>query len=1453
MRPQALILLATTAMALAASPEAAPRLAYGIQRLGNAQSATVCEPGAAGTAHGVALEYTLGNWARFNWPSFEPVAGLAQVAFLVRAGAAEPTALFCRVQTEDGLEWQSGPLAVTPEWQQVTVAAAGFTCFRGAPPEAAGSLDLSRATQFQVVPATKPQPGTGRLLIDEIRFLPGGPAWTAEGNELRRPRDRVTLDYERLQDLLGRWQAETDRLSAETERTGRWAADLEELTAAWQDGTRHQAVLHRLAERRWAWQEPVPVCGASAGPAPLTVEQYRAQLRSLDAPPVPLLDLSQPLRLSAVRLCDAPAQEAPAIVPVDGKPVLRHRLQFSAEPTRQTVFTSVTLPAAANLEEGRVLARMRCSSARLNDGMPPLLRLYTDAGGAESWADLRPVPMPGSDWQEVSFDVSNPARQSRPNPAVTLSLAVRFENQPGIAADFTVEMTDLRLAPPEPAAALRRRLLRTAEERLTAARNALATERDRVAALADRLRDLPDLRRLYLASFEQRPPAQPPGEPPRAVADPFAGLTVPPRPVSPQRFLASTRLEQGQPTVRVRATGLPPGTELCAALIAPDSRLLAAERTQADALALRPPAGVARWAPAFPALYRLRLAAVADGRIVACDERSTGLRTGSVIPGGPTALLRHVRQRRQPDWAFLLNGECWFPRMAVYLWPDPEHSEQDGVRLLADLWLDGTRSYGFGVGGATWERYDRHGLTMLSGLAPGYRALESWDDVALWSEEYARACRVVRSAADRPLQIVAQVGNEVELSVWGADLAAAFPDALYHPLEVAAGLLRREWDPAVPVMYVRAGTFREVPPLPHEQICGVNQYTGRYSGRSDEIERDLAELARYALWADRPLMITEWMGPQYSWATGGIGGVSPRGAAWYLERYWRAMTGTPGIVGSSEFTLNWVIAPFEDLTNQTREEAWKNRPPHDPFGGGYTADHVPRVGPGQADRQGPCFRSMQAFQSPLYTMANSPAGITLWGDGAERLAQALTAAGIAARTAPAGAAPAPAQADSHLLLLDAPRANAALPPGPGEPVVRTALNPGNPDLLITTLEAPDPAARERGLRRLLDAAVGLGELRASEGAMTRAIALTDTTWARAYSHYLLEFAGRGYFFSGDDVRTELRAAEFFDDRDQRRPAWLDLSTVVLDSARPLSAADVALAERLGREGANLIISVTSYTASPLLRGLIAADVAEAGTLADHVVPAEAACAPLPVRDLGGVDIERIRRFRPDLAGSQALKLYALQSATAEAFARSAGGQAVILHQPLGQGHVFLVGARIGAAVDVHWQVTHAGMTHPLYDRDTACGLERLSRVVVNLGRFGCPDRRPRSRLTLELVPEQTLVTAPGALQGTVLLTDAAGKPVAGQVRARARIVHGGRTGEPGPYVDLVPQAPGRFALKCDVRTATAGPAPSGLACTLPRRAETPVIASVQVKAYAPGLTPADGAIAYVVATGNSAR
>jgi hypothetical protein len=935
---------------------------------------------------------------------------------------------------------------------------------------------------------------------------------------------------------------------------------------------------------------------------------------------------------------------------------------------------------------------------------------------------------------------------------------------------------------------------------------------------------------------------------PTPASDALAGMPLPQRPVNPGRFLTDCVLGGQSPELHVRSTGLPADAELGASASTPDGTVVATGRAQAASLALPLP-GARPWAPGQPFRYRLRLAAMAQGRLLAYDERDVGLRTSAVVPAGPTPLLRHVSHRRQPDWTLLLNGQCWFPRMTVYHWPEPEKTELAGVRLLGDLWVDGLRSYGFGANPTTWERFDRRGLALLSSLAPNYRNLESWDDMAPWEEDYARACRMAAPLRNRPAQIVAQVGNEVELAAWGATIGSAFPDALYQPLDQAAAILRREWDPDVPIMYVRAGTFRDVPPLPHEQICGVNQYTGRYGGRLDEIGRDLAEIARYSLWADRPLMITEWMGPKYSWASSGIGGVSPRGAAYYLERYWRAMIGTPGIVGSSEFTLNWVIAPFEDLTNQTREEAWRKRPRHDPFGGGHTADHVPVVAPGDADRADPCVRSMQAFQSPLYVMANSPGGIVIAGTGAEGLVAALTSAGVTARMALVDADTDLARAQSHLVLLRPVHQATAFPPDADEPVFRTVLNPASPDFLVATLDAPTPEARERGVNRLTEAAMALCELRESEGAMTRALVLTDTAHVQTYSSYLLEFAGRGYLFSGDDVRTELNEREFLDGDGRLRPAWESLSAVILDCARPLSEQEADLVEKLGRGGANVLMAAGCHEANPRLRALFPATLARCGTLAEHVALADTAMAPLPVHDLAGVDVDRIRRFRADLAESPGLSLFAIETEGAAAIALTAAGKPVIAHKPFDKGNLFLLGLHLGAAVEVHRRVTHAGVTHPLYDRDTACGLERVSRVVVNLCRYGCPERRLRPQLVLRLTPARTLVPTGESLLATVSLTDDRGIPVAGDVRARVRVVQGGRPAATGPYVDL---AVAETAL-LEVRNASppaagtaAPPVPAGLTYSVPAAARSPVVVSVQIKAYAPGFVPADGAIAFVL-------
>ncbi|MDZ7619127.1 MAG: hypothetical protein U1E05_19150, partial [Patescibacteria group bacterium] len=196
-----------------------PRLRYLVQKLGDAEEAAIVAPGADGTGYAFLLRHRLGNWARFNWPVFEPVATCKSVTFRVRRGAAEPTAIVVRLLTDDGNEWQSPRLRVLEgSWREVELNAGDFTFFRGSRPDDSEGLDFSRVVQFQMVPQSTMREGVGVVHVDDIRFLPDGPGWRAADDELRSPPDPFHTEWERVDDLARRWQAERQRLTAERRR-----------------------------------------------------------------------------------------------------------------------------------------------------------------------------------------------------------------------------------------------------------------------------------------------------------------------------------------------------------------------------------------------------------------------------------------------------------------------------------------------------------------------------------------------------------------------------------------------------------------------------------------------------------------------------------------------------------------------------------------------------------------------------------------------------------------------------------------------------------------------------------------------------------------------------------------------------------------------------------------------------------------------------------------------------------------------------------------------------------------------------------------------------------------------------------------------------------------------------------------------------------------------------------
>jgi hypothetical protein len=1421
-----------------------PRLRYLIQTLGNAESVGITRSDDT-DGYVFCLEYHLGSWARFNWPIFEAVPGSQAVAFRARPDTTEPAAVIARVMTDDGIQWQGPRIPLQQSWTEVHLKASDFRFFRGSGSIRTKHPDLGHAIQFQIVPATVDDQGTGRLLIDQIRFLPDGPGWSAEGNELRPPPDPLIQQWQRVNDLVRRWDAEHQRLQRQSQQTDLWLQELNRLIADGATTAGQRRALERLAHQAMPWQSPPEPPQALTETPVISLDAYRDLVQVRQTPPVSLIELSADTKLSQSLLYAAPQQSSPTFVTIDGVHAVRHEIQFSDADAQQVVFTVLPFPDLVDLEGQRIRIRMRCTAGSLNAERPLVLRLYTESSErGESWADVAPDVMPGDPWTEVLFDVAHPVRSVRFFPARTRATGIRVENTPGTGESFTLELADLRIAPPDAVSQARRDLLFEAEARVGAARNELYALRDRVAQLEDRLRETPDVRRAYLTSFESPLPWS--GEPVAlSRPSPIDAIALPEASMRPARVRTQTVLVGGRPALWIEGRDLPAGSRILADMHDRAGRLLAAGSGPASGWSLTPEHALP-WEPGQPHTYTVRCLVRSGSQIYSYSQRRVGLRTAGVRVGGPDALLRHATQRGQPDWSYQINGRSWFPRVAAYHWPDTEQTMAEGVRMFGDLWLDGVRRYGFALQPAEWDSFSEHGLGMFSSLAPTYRSLQGWDDVQPWVENYQQDCVRAIPVSDSPHQLMAQSGNEAELTIWGADLNSAFPDARYQPLDLAAERLAQVVRPNAPVMYVRASSFRQVPPLPHEQVSGVNQYTGRYSGRMEDIDRNLAELSRQALWADRPVMITEWMGPKYSWASTGVGGVTRRGAAHYLQRYWRAMIDTPGIIGSAEFTLNWVIGPFEDLTNQTREQAWKDRPPHSQFGGGRTADHIPQVGPGQAVRSEPTFRAMQAFHGPLFLMVNRPGPILIAGQQAERIAAHLRRFRDGIKTAGDPNGPSVEQAAGHVLRLLPENSSPSLPPNWEEPVFRTRLNPADPDGLLTSLSAASPEAARRGIERLVQAAEALAELNRLEGAMTRAVAVTDARHRAAYDNYLLEFAARGYLVCGDDVRLQLEPSEFFDDGGSRRPAWQDLSAVILDTQRELEATELELIERLTDQGANLLISAPCYAANPALTRFLDAQLQRTGTLADPLPVAETLREPVPVQDLGSIDRDVIHAFRPDLVDAPGLDVFSIRASEVHTLARDPEGRAVIVQKRHGQGRVTLLGTSIGAAIEVHRRVTRSGATHPLYDRDTASGLERLSRVVVNLCRVGWQAEQYRPRLYVRVTPETTWVPPGAPVRLTVTLTDVAGQPVAGQLRARVRTMAMHRSaGSCSGFIDLVPSTAGHYEIHSHPADQTVPTAEGvNLLPYTPLESDPrphPHVLSIDLKAYSPNHIPAHAA------------
>ena len=1455
------LLSALLAGTVAAQADELKALRYEIERLGGARTVEVASPGAGGSAQAVRLTHAPDAWSRFNWPAFRPVPRAETVRLSIRREGELPRKAHVRVLCADGVEWQSGALTLEETWRTVNLTAADFKVFRGADANSAGGLALAEAVQLQVVPVTGKAGGCGILWVDELRLLPEGPAFTHEGSELRRVvTDPAELELDRLNDLRKRWSDELVALEDARQGALRWNGALADVLGLARAGD-VAAAQRKLDQSASAWLQPVSGRGgANVALAPLSREAFGAGLATCAASETRMLaDYSKTSAVRRHTMYRAPKQAEVEFFRDAGTPCVRQRVRFSGAAAQQVVFVTVDLPAPETDVSGRRLfVRMRCTAAGLNERQPLVLRLYSKgADSGESWAQFKPQTLPGAAWGECVFPLESPVQSVRFNPRAVRQLALRVENVPGRADDFVVEMAPVRLGWPEPLTRVRSAELEAIGERVRAAREALFCQRTACVRLEDELRAFPDVSVRYWSSFEQTAPRR--GEP---VSPVFARDEVLPlKPVSPEKVRACCRIERGGVHVEVRQSAGADG-EIAAELRSPAGDVVAAGRCTGSQVRLSVPQA-ALWRAGNPCVHEIVARVTRHGETVAFARKPLGLRVSEIRPSGGSTVLRQAVLRRWPDWSFRRNGQGDFGRFACYDLPGRPPSDNAMRKLFDDLWVDGVRHYGFGVSVRSCGWYDRQGIAQLASVAPGFRSLSGWAGLESFCDGYADRCALLDGAGDSASVAVLQVGNEVELAEWGCDLSGAFPLAPYQPLDAVAETVKNLELTTAPVMYVRAGRFTVIPPMPHEDVCGVNQYTGRYSGRMDEIERDLAELSVQAMFANRPLMITEWSGPKYSWASGGVGGVTTRGAAYYLERYWRGMIDTPGIVGSSEFTLNWVIAPFEDLTNLTRAEAWKNRPKHSRFSEPHPADHIPLLMPGQVVPD-ECYRAMQAFHGPLYVMMQRPGAIAVAHGAAEaasaqRLAASLAALGKEVLCRPEDLWLKEARHETRHVVALLPTGSLAqrrleqegvieAAPADGKfPVIQTRVHPYAPDRLLVTLTAPDAAAFADGVERLGRSAEELFRLRRLEGAMGRVMAVTDAALTRVYERYVLELAARGYLVAGDDTRLALKASDFYGADGRRRAAWSDWAALILDCARELSADELSLTKRVCGEGVNVVVSRACYRANPGLQAWCEASLDDAGSLAGRFELKPELSGPVPVRELGGADAAVIARFSPTHAHSKALGVSRVTAREgAQPLALAPGGEPVVVAWPRGKGRVFLFGCDFGAAAGLHWEVTHAGRTHSLYDRDTACGLERGSRCVINACLCGRMQERLLPRLYVRVVPDDVRVRGGlGAVaQADVLLCDVEGRPVSGEVLARARVSADGTSAGEVALAPLQPVAPGRFRVVC----APVGKADARQVGYVPAKQLGALwtVLSLQLKAYAEGHVPADGAAAFIV-------
>lgn len=922
---------------------------------------------------------------------------------------------------------------------------------------------------------------------------------------------------------------------------------------------------------------------------------------------------------------------------------------------------------------------------------------------------------------------------------------------------------------------------------------------ERIIDLKRQLDSRPELRRLYLwaqlagMAGPLQVVAKAKAAPPRPSTEYLEAVRTPP--AEPDGSLVDvvvrTTLGPGRQSAAVALTaGLVepmPGTVLQAGVFDAAGRLVAfaAHPEGADRIGLQ--MALSRpllWFPDCPYLYTVRIGLFREAEAVDWLEQKIAFRDIRILESDVTATMRHAHGWSAADYTFTINGQPYFPRGTVCGQARQYRDEAEGV--FDELWLDYQRTYSQFLSRLSEAEADdmaARGMSLVGSMGANYRAIRSYASSSAGLQNYHEACWQARWLADHPALLAIEVGNEAELSVWGADLQSVYGADLWHVFNEAARVLREELRPTVPVAYVRAAHYGSVLPVPLEDYSGVNQYTGRYWGRRGTMTSDLDSLALAATFDNKPMGITEWNGPKYSWATRGVSGVDEQGAAEYIFDYYRTMVRTPMTVLSTEFVLNWVLTPLEDLTSVPLQEGLAERAGWRWFNQKGTPWY-PAIWP-DLETDTPGRRAMRGFQSPLFELCETPGPVAMaftpgpWSRQADVLKGRLAALGKKVASRPAATVTLQQQ-DTDLLIIGGvgdgqPPAVRELEqamvigvttadfPGPGRFLIQRRVNPHFPDRFLVVVTAGDEAGMAKALDKLLRSAQGLAEAYGRHANCGRLLALVDDdqTVAKAFADYVLELPTRGFAVSRDDLRTTLEGVRLLDDEGRLKGPWQSLTAVIVATGRRLTEAERDLLGALPGVGVNLVWATPALRANQTVCDTLGVGLGDAGTLAESIPVADWARGPLAVPQMGDVAVDRIERFsglKPDSERLRdALRVQTLHDRDGWRAAARCDGEAVVLSRPYGNANIWVFGVDLQAAAVALTNTTRRGVNHRLYDRDTACGMERVFRLVANACVSGGPTERvSRPRLTATVGTAKQTYQWGDSIEVTVRVSDTEG-------------------------------------------------------------------------------------------------